>query len=382
MILPILVFVYDRKRKATPTKEAPVELRITFDRKSKYIATGVRLLPKEWKNRTVVNRVDAASLNEILDTVLARARKVVNMMIETGSLNLDEIPRRLDELTKNKKVFYDFCEERAQIRIYGKSDDTAERYARFLRWLKKWGKIIYFSDITDVNIIKMDEALSKTGMKPYSKWNNYHRFLNSFILDAIDEGHLKRNPYKWIHIRKDKNCGIQKYLTPEEFQRLRRAKMPTLCLERIRDLFVFQTYTCMSYVDLTNFNPSTITKSGVYTANRGKTGVEFSFFLLKPAREILEKYADKLPVISNVKYNSYLKLVAQAAGIEKPITSHWARHTGATILLNDGCVDMEIISRILGHTSTKQTRQTYAKLLDKTVVNAMMEYEKRMEKRD
>jgi site-specific recombinase XerD len=71
-----------------------------------------------------------------------------------------------------------------------------------------------------------------------------------------------------------------------------------------------------------------------------------------------------------VKYNEYLKLVAQAAGIDKSISSHWARHTGATLLLNEG-IDMKIVSKICGHSSTRITEQVYAKLLDETVVKAL-----------
>ena len=58
-------------------------------------------------------------------------------------------------------------------------------------------------------------------------------------------------------------------------------------------------------------------------------------------------------------------------GIDKPISSHWARHTGATMLFNSGHLDMEVVSKVLGHSSTKITRQIYAKLLDDTVVEAM-----------
>ncbi len=43
MIVPILVFVYDRKKKAGPKKSVSVELRITLERKCKYISTGIRL---------------------------------------------------------------------------------------------------------------------------------------------------------------------------------------------------------------------------------------------------------------------------------------------------------------------------------------------------
>ena len=378
MILPTFKFVYDRKKTATSTKEASVELRISHERKSKYISTGIRLLPKHWRGY-VTNRADAAELNEALDLILSRVRKIANTMIADGKLDINEIPSRLACATAEKQSFIDFCEQRAQIRMYGKKDDTMERYFRFLRWLRSWGVIVWFSDVTDTNIIRMDKELAATGMRNYSKWNNYHRFLNSFILDAIDEGYLQRNPYKWVHIKKDKTSGLHKYLTPEEFACIEHAAMPTKSLERVRDLFVFQTWTCMSYVDMAAFDRKRVS-DGVYTGRRGKTGQEFSFALIGGAKRVYEKYDGRLPMISNVKYNEYLKLVAQFAGIDKPITSHWARHTGATMLLNDGNIDMEIIAKILGHHSTAETRRTYSKLLDKTVVNAMRDYEKRMEK--
>lgn len=379
MIIPILTFVYDRKKQAKPKKEAPVELRITYNRKCKYITTGIRLLPKHWKNGTVTNRIDAKEINDSLGQMMANVRKVINTMSEESELNIAEIKSRLMKLANNDQSFIEYCEKRAKVRTYGKSEDTKERYTRFLKWMCDWGCIKFFSDVTDANVIEMDKTLTATGMKNYSKWNNYHRFLNSFILDAIDDGLLKRNPYKWIRIQKDKTSGIGKYLSEEELKCIELAKMPTDTLDKVRDLFVFQTYTCLSYVDLAAFDESHSVRLSdgtlLYTSRRGKTNMEFSFVILAKARLILEKYNGHLPIISNQKYNDYLKAVAQYAGIDKPITSHWARHTGATLLLNHG-VDMEVIAKILGHSSTKQTRQTYAKLTGGTIADSMNRFEK------
>ena len=116
----------------------------------------------------------------------------------------------------------------------------------------------------------------------------------------------------------------------------------------------------------------------VYVEKRGKTKQTFTIPLLSPALDILKKYNNKLPIISNVKHNEYLKVVAQAAGIDKPLSSHWARHTGATLLLNDGGVDMKIIARICGHSSTKITEKVYAPVVDETVVDAMAEFEEKL----
>ena len=47
------------------------------------------------------------------------------------------------------------------------------------------------------------------------------------------------------------------------------------------------------------------------------------------------------------------------------------------MLLNSGA-DMEIVSKVLGHSSTKITRAVYAKLLDETVGDAMAKFEELM----
>ena len=383
--LPIMKFIFDRHKRSTPTKTGSIELQITFHRRAKFMATGVHVLPKEWKSGQVINRFDAMELNTSLDIMMANARRIVNELLQSGELELAEIPKRMkasqEKKTADNTTFIDFIKERADVRKYGKTEDSQGRYDRFLKFFFAWGGIKTFDDITEANIIEMDKVLAGKNLKDSSKWNNYHRFLNSFIMDAVDDGLLRRNPYKHVRINKDKDSkSLWKHLTLEELKKIEESELPTESLRQVRDLFVFQTYTCLSYVDLCAFDWSKAQdKSGkkLYTGQRGKTKQEYSFMLLKPALAILKRYKGTLPTLSNVKYNAYLKAVAQFAKIDKPITSHWARHTGATILLNMG-VDMEVVAKILGHSNTKMTRQVYAKLLDETVVNAMADVEKKL----
>ena len=372
---PQIILVYDRRKTASSTKKASVEMRITYDYKQKYISTGVKLYPDQWKDGIITNIPDALQVSQVLDKKISAVKEIIYEMANAGSIDIQSIPQKLEQKEKEKMTFIQFCESRAIIRKYGKAVDSQKRYDRFIKMFKKWNGIKYFDDVTDKAIIAYDKHLMELGLRPYSKWNNYHRFLNSFIIDAIDEGLLKRNPYKWVNIDKEKETsGIWKHLTPEEFIKLKRVKLPSKSLERIRDLFVFQTYTCMSYSDLKNFDPSGIVfikGMRVYSGKRKKTKKTFTIPLLPAAIKILHKYDYKLPVISNVKYNDYLKIVAMTAKIDKPISSHWARHTGATLLLNEG-IDLKIVSKICGHSSTRVTEQVYAKLLDETVVDAVM----------
>ena len=370
---PSLVFVYDRHKKAGPDKKGSIELRITHNYKQRYISTGISIYPHQWKNGRISRTQDSLQLNQSLDQMLVDVRNIILSMSKDGEIDITKISLKLKH--QDPLSFIEFCHQRAAVRKYGKTSDTQERYDRFLRLFSKWGVIKTFEDITDENIILYDMFLKEQGMKTYSKWNNYHRFLNSFILDAIDGGHLGRNPYKWLNIEKRKSKGgINKYLTPSEFRIIIKAIMPTASLERVRDLFVFQTFTCMSYTDLRDFDYSNIhivKGTKVYTGTRRKTGKPFVIPLFPEALKILHKYNDKLPMLSNVKYNEYLKVVAMAARIDKPISSHWARHTGATLLLNKG-INMNIIRKVCGHSSVKITEQIYAKMLDETVVDEIM----------
>ena len=384
---PLLKFIFDRKHIATGEKEAPVELRVTGDYKQIYFDLGVKLTKRQWNQNAaqVVNRPDAAELNLTLEKFLRNVRQVINDMLDEGNVDMKAIRDRLKRKQTGVVSFIDFCDRRSKERKFNLSKDSKERYDRFMKKFVEWGGIEFFPDVTESSIIAFDEWLDMKKMKPYSKWNNYHRFLNSFIIDAVREGLMTRNPYLHVRIKKEKSTGgIGKYLSPEEFQKVKVVELPTESLRKVRDVFVFQTYTCMAYKDLAAFNVSKIVEvkgMKVYVGQRVKTGQTFTVPLLQEALDILEKYHNKLPIITNVKYNEYLKLVAQAAGIEKPISSHWARHTGATLLLNEGGFDMKIVAKILGHSTTRITEQVYAKLLDETVVDEMKKFEEKQKQK-
>ena len=60
--------------------------------------------------------------------------------------------------------------------------------------------------------------------------------------------------------------------------------------------------------------------------------------------------------------NAHVRQLAAAAGINKHVTFHTARHTFATLLLTKGA-DLYTTSKLLGHTDISTT-QIYAKIVD------------------
>lgn len=104
-----------------------------------------------------------------------------------------------------------------------------------------------------------------------------------------------------------------------------------------------------------------------------KTGKELKIPLPDKAMEIISirgNDEDKVFFLpSNPTVEDNLKKWAEAAGINKHLTFHTARHTYATLLLTLGA-DLYTVSKMLGHTNVATT-QIYAKVVDKKKVDAV-----------
>lgn len=386
---PILRYIYNRYGKASPTRDAVVELRIAYNNKQKYLSTGIRLFPKEWQRGRVVNRLDAAILNKTLDKLMNDVRQVIYEMIDDDQIDIFAIPAKLAAKRRKTMTFIEFYKEKAEIRKHGIGKIAQGRYDLVPRVLDEFGRITSFSDLTPNNIVAFDKFLTKKGIQATSRWHNYHKYIRRFVVEAIKEGFLERDPYDGVRLdHGNYDHSIEKFLTVAELKQLKEAQMPEERLERVRDLFIFQAYTCLSYTDLAHFDKNRIlVEDGkkVYHGHREKTNVRFTIPLLGPAVEILERY-NGLPlslttknktsgkIISNAKYNKFLKEIAEPAGLSQHLTTHWARHTGATMLLNAG-VQPEVIAVIGGWKDTKVLMKIYAKMREKTVIAAVNDVE-------
>ena len=374
-MVPTLTLIYDRKGQASPKKAAVVELRISAGRTRSYISTGVKLFPSEWSNGSVIGRKDWKELNDQLQVLKRKCSEIITKMMDDGCLDIKAVPNLLKDGIIEQETFIDYAKDIAKRRLKNIAEGTQKHYDVFFKFLDNWKGLVFFADVTERNILKMDDELESRGLKECTRWN-YHKLMKSFILQAIDDGHIKKNPYGRLDIRRGNENGLTRFLTPEEFHRFENCIIPIERLQKVRDLFVFQTYTMMSYSDLAAFDYKKCTKikgQVVYKSKRQKTKQDFTIVILEPALNILKRYKNRLPIISNVKYNEYLKAAVIYAKIDKMVTTHWARHTGATLLLNEG-VPMQIIQHILGHASIRETEKTYAKLLDSSIVDAMVEY--------
>lgn len=214
---------------------------------------------------------------------------------------------------------------------------------------------------------------TEAGLRNGSIWANC-MWLKGVVMKAHYNGLIPRNPFIQFHI--SPNVKEREYLTEDELKAVMTHEFADSKLAYIRDIFVFASFTALSFVDiqeLTNDNIVDVNSEKWILSKRHKTKVPFQVKLLDIPLQIIERYRpfqkDNF-VFPNLNYWSIcksLKRMIRECGITKSISFHCARHGFATLALSKG-MPIESVSRILGHTNIVTT-QIYAKITTQKLDN-------------
>ena len=362
-----------RRTKKKVDGTVPIEMTICVKGKRRYVSTGRVVKPSDFNSKTQTVKSDK-ELNEFLKALKARLyaiettlmSKDVNVSIDTV---LDVFRNGEQERTMTFLQLFEIHNGNVGKRVkqklitpttLSKYEVTKDYVARYIKTELKKDDIL-IKDITpsfidNLFVFLLGFMSNNTAIQKMKQVKRVIRF-------AVDEGYIKVSPYK-ITLKKEKK-EVQP-LTIKEVNAIRKKKIDIERLAKIRDLFIFECYTGLAFTDLMSLNDNDfhVDESGHkwIIKKRHKTNVVATIPLLPIALAILDKYNNKLPHMSNVKYNAYLKEIGDICGIKKNLHSHLARHTWATILLNAG-MDMVSVSKCLGHSNSKITESTYAKIL-------------------
>lgn len=192
--------------------------------------------------------------------------------------------------------------------------------------------------------------------------------LKHLINTAFSRGIISRNPFVSHHV--SPQVKERAFLSEQELKVVMETSLKGKLLNLARDLFVFSCWTGLSFIDIKNLERNSLVehKGELWIlSRRKKTNKPFQIKVLEPAREILKKYIKrkyKKGKVFRIGYSNYLNIklkeLMKVCGISKNISFHCARHTFATMALNNG-MSLESVSQILGHSSIKTT-QIYAKI--------------------
>lgn len=410
-------------------EDVPINAQITFRCKRLYYYTGCRIdkdccdmIPcpdgKDfWQIRRIkVNKVNkrgetsaviSSRLNQIrsaVDNVFKRMQ--VEGVTPTPANVREALKDELDE-GRNSRMTLAECYNlfiTEQGKADGWSKGTTTKHKTILSLLLEYQKNIEFEDVTEQFLIGFATFLidKKKHSNPYvaKNINDLKWFLNW----ATHRGFNKSLEYKQYSPKKlkgvrtsDKKNVIT--LSVDEFLHLYNLDIELPYLQRVRDVFCFCCATGLRYSDARNLKWSDVKDDSIEFVTI-KTDDPLKVDLNEFSKGILAKYEHNrgainyvLPVISNQKYNEYLKELGKLAGfddeittvhfrgaerIEKTVkkydlmTTHIARKTFVTLSLAAG-IPAEVVRSYTGHKDAR-VMDRYVMFTDPTKTSAMKKF--------
>lgn len=390
-----LALLFYPKKKFSNSQFSIIYCRITCNHQRSEFSTGKEINSRDWDKRAGRirgNSEESRVLNKSLDTVKMKIYEVQDRMVRNNE-DISALSVKRKFLDKGKTTYYllEVFEEHnleiASLVGKGYSLSTVKKYGYTLNHIKAYLK---FKRIKGDIPIKWVDYNFVSGFETYLKsekncgHNTTVKYMVNFkkiIRRALANKWMKDDPFaKWKGSWKFQE---REFLSQKELRKIEKKKIKIQRLDQVRDVFVFSCYTGLAFADIKKLNTSDLvegdgTRRWIKT-RRQKTNSLSRIPLLSVPENILKKYKTHpyvesgngiLPVLSNQKFNSYLKEIADICKIRKNLTTHIARHTFATTVTLGKGVPIETVSSMLGHNSLKTT-QIYAKVIDRKIEDDM-----------
>ena len=391
----ILFWLYAKRIK---NNQAPLYARITVDGKKLNISLKRRIDTQLWspeKQRVKGSGTMAKGINQYLNEVHAilfqcyQELRAGNKRITPQSIK----SKFLGDDRRREFTLRDIITYHNDKMFHKLHNNTSRLYLISQKYILLYLKKEYKRDDIELSLLDYKFILGfenfLRGHKPrhYQKQigNNavmkHIQRLRRMITLAYDIEWIGQDPFRKF---KQKLIPTHRgHLTGKELELLEEVTLNSLRLRTVKNLFVFSCYTGISYIDMMLLTEKSLImgldERWWIATKRQKTRNPVKIPLLSKAFEIIKNfredkrcqvYGTLFPKISNQKVNAYLKEIAMAAGIQKNLTFHMARHTFATTVTMTNGVPIETISKMLGHRKLTTT-QIYAKVIEQKVCDDM-----------
>lgn len=385
----IKVTLWLNTTKKNSQNQVPIYMRVWYNYEYFTKTAGIYIKATDWDKKAMrVKGVSdtVSSINNQLDAIKVKVFQIISQLSMTGKpFNIQTIKKYLDGNEASQVTLIRLMDEhlKEMQKLIGKDYEktTIVKYANTKLRLQQFLKLKYKR--SDIFLYELNHSFvsewvlylkNKHGNSSTTCYKHFQR-LTRVIKKAINYGYLEKYPFGDYKLRMQKK-RIE-YLSLEEVNKIEQNDYKVDRLNNIRDIFIFCCYSGMAYSEVESLTPENITQGmdGDLWLNimRKKTKKHYQVPILPKAMEIIIKYKEHplcvkkgrlLPVPSNVKYNAYLKEIADMAGIQQVLTTHLARKTFAsTIMLANG-VNIAVLSKILGHSNIQVTLDSYATVID------------------
>lgn len=334
--------------------------------------------PKNWnEKKCTIGTGDkqAGDKNLIIESILARINNVfVKYRLRDRKLSRDMFMREYHRPT-DYETFFGFVTDYMKKLSHRTEYTTLQTHMSVIRKLKEFNSDLIFDDIThewlDIYFSYLRKDLNNNQNTAYKNM----AILKKYVLAAYKAGYMAENPFEdWSIKRITANCV---YLTEEELTTLvslYNGGELDYKLHKTLELFLFMCFSSLHIGDakklkLEQFTEDHFTYFRMKLRNSKPEPIQIPISL--PLRKLLSNIAGtrkKGPLFEVIQadqtMNRYLKDIAAAVGIDKPLTHKVGRHTFATIYLRK-TKDLASLKELLGHSDIKETL-VYAHVMDES----------------
>ena len=364
-----------------------IRIKTDIDKDYTHVSTGIVIEKKEyWQDKKLKGYKGAKEDNDRLDNIVVSLKHHFNVLstlqefvtgreVRAAYKGTPQRPKTT-VLAVFKRLWDEKIEETKQIN--GIQPRAADEYKRAYNYLRD-----FLAENYDVKLLA-DNFHKKHVKEFYSflrkrndeevAWKKITKLQTAFT-NALEDRIIKYNSIKSYKIPIKRKKKHIKYLYPNEIERIKAVEIPVKHIDRERDVFLLQCSLGMSDGDFRFFlkkpKQHIVEKEGkeVIIFQREKTSAVVEVPVFKSAREYLDKYNYKVPIVAQGNRNLYLKAIGDFAEIERiKLTTHVARRSFATILLNFEKVPLYAVSNLLGHADMSITIRHYAAIIPKSVL--------------
>ena len=328
----------------------PIQIRINHEGVRYFKPTHIKITPALFEKGRVKNAHPKA---------LEHNKTIERLIIQYQAQALAGFEKKVQKIN-----LYTFIA--TTIQHLTRKDSTVRQYQAQVSKLKAFRPAVNVDELNHTFFNGYKKHLQKIGNDENTIWSAF-KFLKTFVKKAMNDGHLKSDPF--LNWEFPKYTDPQKsFLTEKEVKQIDKFCQDKKCpkmLEEAGAWFLIGCYTGLRISDIKAFDKKKNIVNNRLVFHTQKTGEIVGL----PISSRLKKYFEKVDFrplsMHENTYNQLIKVIAASAGITKHISSHTARHTAAMMLANAG-VSIEVTAKILGHASTKTTN-IYYKITNKRI---------------
>lgn len=396
--MAITVKVVCYKSKVLSNNESPLMLRVTKDRKPKYVSLGISVNPTHWdfsKNQPKTECPNREYIEMLIaDKIKEYSAKIIELKATNQEFTSTSLVEKVSVKRTNRKTVADVFQEYMTSLIKSGRKSYALSIKQLYNSLLEFNhNLDFYFSVMDVAWLKRYELFLRERQLTENTIGIRFRTLRAVYNVAIEEDAVSSDcyPFKKFKVSRLHQDTVKRALTKVDIERVLQFQSSNRYMRFPIDIFTF-TYYCggINFKDIAHLTKANLI-DGRLIYKRQKTKKLIKIPLQPQALALIKKYHDTespylFPILSPLhitdeqkanrihkvitKVNDRLKQIGKTLNLPITLTTYVARHSQATVMKKAG-VSTAVIREIMGHSSERVT-QIYLDSFDNEQINEAM----------